>query len=434
MSNLDKQEKYKRIRESILKTKQKRQHQRCIIYELKIDESKLTKSELQSLKFMFIQCKWLYNHIISDGDIFNYDTKKRQVITLDKDGQPQTKLLTLPSKMIQSVKFRLQENIKSLHAMKINNHKVGKLKYISTYNSIELNQYGQSHEIKGGNKFRICGIKKHLKVFGLEQIKSNMEFANAKFIQKASGFYIHLTCFEDIISKKICKPIKEVGLDFGIKTNITTSDGEKFNAFIEEHKRLKGLQRKLSRQKKGSNNRHKTIQKNRREYEKLINRKKEKANKTVRYLWNNYSIIYVQDEMIKNWYKELFGKQVHHSCMGLIKSKLFKNSNTFIIDRSFPSTKLCYNCGTLHKSITLADREFICPTCGFSEDRDVKAAKTLLFVGQCKNTYTPMGHRSTNVKKMSDFLNAYANKKQFSVKHGSQHSKVLVVHHPMKEF
>ena len=127
----------------------------------------------------------------------------------------------------------------------------------------------------------------------------------------------------------------------------------------------------------------------------------------------------MQDEMISEWHRGLFGKQVQHSCLGLLKSKLQAQNNVIVIDKSYPTTKMCYNCGTIHKNITLNDREFEGPTCKYKEERDLKAAKTILFIGQCKNTYTPTEHRSTNVEKMSDFVSSYERIKQFSVKHGS---------------
>ena len=88
---------------------------------------------------------------------------------------------------------------------------------------------------------------------------------------------------------------KEIGLDFGIKTNITTSESEKLDITVEESERLKRLQRKMSRQVKGSNNRYKTIKLIRREYQKLSNRKQDKANKIVSKL-KKYETIVIQDE------------------------------------------------------------------------------------------------------------------------------------------
>lgn len=77
----------------------------------------------------------------------------------------------------------------------------------------------------------------------------------------------------------------------------------------------------MSRRTKGSNNRHKTIKSIQREYQKLSNRKQDKANKIVSKL-KKYETIVMQDEQIANWHKGWFGKQVQHSCLGLVKAKL----------------------------------------------------------------------------------------------------------------
>lgn len=415
MNEIDRIEKNNRIRQTLIETRQRRVNQRCLVYELKINTSKLPKRDLQKLKMFFIECKWLYNYLLN-LDTKEWGTVKRDIYSFDKNKNKVERALTIPAKMIQDVRNILKQNLKSLsNKKKKGKHRVGKLKFKSEYNSIELSQYGITHKIVG-NKIKVEGLKKYLTIFGMEQIKPEYEIANAKLVQKPSGYYIKLTCFENLKYNRINKPIKEVGLDFGIKTHITTSDNEKFDITIEESERLKGLQRKLARQIKGSNNRYKTVQKIRREYEKQSNRKKDKCNKLVNYLCTNYSTVYMQDEMIAGWHKGLFGKQVQHSCLGLLKAKLKGQNNVKLIDKSYPTTKLCYNCGTLHKNITLSDREFICPSCGFQEERDLKAAKTILFIGQCKNTYVPMECRNTPVERMSDFLNAYANKKQSSMK------------------
>ena len=68
------------------------------------------------------------------------------------------------------------------------------------------------------------------------------EYANANLLKKPNGYYLKVTCYID--NDKI-EPVqtngKEIGLDFGIKTNITTSEGEKIDVSVEESERLKRL-------------------------------------------------------------------------------------------------------------------------------------------------------------------------------------------------
>ena len=409
------------IKNKIIETRLKRQTQKCRVFELKINKRKMNKEQYKNINFLFVQCKWLYNYLLSlsEEELFKFDTKTKIIYSIDKNGNKIQRELTIPSQIKQTVYGTLCNNIKSLSQLKKKNKKIGRLKFKSNYNSIDLKQYGISHKIMPSNRIRITGMGV-FKVHGLEQIKSDFELANAKLIKKPSGYYLNITTYENLKLQQVNNlPTNklDVGLDFGIKTNITTSDEEKFDVYIEEPERLKNLQRKLARQIKNSNNYKRTQHKIQIEYEKMSNKKKNEVNQLTSYLCTKYSHVYIQDEMIKAWHRR-FGRIVQHSYMGQLKAKLKGQNNVTVIDKSYPTTKLCYNCGQLHKDITLSDREFICPSCGFKEDRDIKAAKTVMFIGQCKNNYSVTEHnRLSNVEKMSDFLDAYATRKHSSMKH-----------------
>ena len=418
-------EKSNKIKEALRETRLKRQSQRCKVFEIKIDVSHLNKKEQEILKMFFVEAKWVYNYILSQKDPFKYDYKTNPIKVMNKEGKLIKKELKyLPAKNRQDVVKILHQNIYALSKIKKKKIKVGKLKFKSSYNSIDLSQYGTTHKIVSGNRMKINGIKRPLRVKGLKQIKETYEIANAKLLKKPSGYYIKLTCFEYIKPEQIKKTGKEVGLDFGISRNITTSDGKIFNVFIEETGRLKGLQTKMNRrQKKGSNNRYKTVLKIQKEYEKLNNRKKDISNKIVNYLLTNYDFVYMQDENLRGWQKGRYGKAVQHSCMGSIKAKLKIAKNVVLVNKWFPSTKMCYQCGKMNE-IDLSQRIYKCE-CGLEEDRDLKASKTILHVGRCSNSYIPMGCREFKpVEKMSDFLKSYDSKKQFSVKQEAQPFRV----------
>lgn len=74
-----------------------------------------------------------------------------------------------------------------------------------------------------------------------------------------SGYFLKVTTYQERKARETNG--KEIGLDFGIKTGITTSEGEKIDLHVEESDQLKRLQREMSRRVKGSNNRWKTIKK-----------------------------------------------------------------------------------------------------------------------------------------------------------------------------
>ena len=170
------------------------------------------------------------------------------------------------------------------------------------------------------------------------------------------------------------------------------------------------MQKKLARQKKGSRGWYATRHLIRREYERLANKRKDKANKVYHDITKGRSLIVMQDENIKGWHKGLFGKQVQNSALGTLKSKLKANENVIVIDSFFPSTKMCPECGTIKEDlilkmcpecgtikedITLSDRTFICGSCGYTEDRDIKAAKTMLLAGRHQLACTCMERTRT---------------------------------------
>lgn len=181
------------------------------------------------------------------------------------------------------------------------------------------------------------------------------------------------------------------------------------------------MQRKLARQVKYSNSWYKTKRRIKRCYERINNQKKDISNSICE--TSNKSLfhelrdkrVYMQDEMISSWHKGRFSRQVQHSSLGFIKKKLIDNG-AYVISKSFPSTKLCPYCGT-KSDMTLSDRTFSCPNCGYTEDRDIKAAKTLLMYGRYLETSgssTPYIVESyeeligTQVERMSDFI-VYSN-------------------------
>ena len=421
MDDKARKEKNRTIKEKGKATRLRHSSMRPLVVEMKLDLKCLNNSERDNLFLYFTQCRWLCNYLISlDADAFkSFDTRERNITSLDKDGNSVERLLTLPAKFIQSVYSSLRQDMASLAAKRNKTGKKnGKLKFRSEYIAIELNQYGNTHWIcytdegnKNGkyrNTVHIAGIKRPIRVFGMEQIPYGAEYANAKLVKRPSGIYLMLTCYVPVNEKKTETGIKpDIGLDFGIKTTITTSDGEKYDIQVREQGRLKGLQKKLARQKKGSRGWYATRHLIRREYEKLANRRRAKANQVYHDITVGRKLIVMQDENIKGWHKGLFGRQVQFSALGTLKAKLKSSDNVLIIGRFFPSTRMCPECGVIKEGITLSDRTFICDSCGYTEERDIKSAKTMLLAGRHEMSCTLAEHKRTPEEQISDFDTSY---------------------------
>jgi putative transposase len=221
---------------------------------------------------------------------------------------------------------------------------VGALKPKRFVNSIPLKQYGVTYSLDfARNRVRIQKLGE-FRVLGLRQIPPAAEIANAVLVRKPSGYYLHVTCY---LPKEHFRrePVGEVvGIDFGVGSKLTLSNGLKIDFEVHETRRLKRLQRRLTRTKKGSRNRERIRFLLRREYEKLNNKRRDAQNKILAFL-KLYKKVVFQDDCIKGW-ASLFGGQVHSSGIGGLKSRL-RNSleESIVVERFEPTTRECFACG-----------------------------------------------------------------------------------------
>ena len=368
-----------KIRESIRQTREKRKKQICKVYQVKLQN--LSSSDIKKLDRLFLEAKWLYNYIIADIEnrLDNNAWKLKEVIIKTPDGFESREIKTLGSQIRQGIVNRIKNNLKALKKAKEKGYKVGKLDFKTEIRSIPLTQYGITYKINGDkNRIKIQGIKKKFRVLGLHQIPEEAEFANAHLIKKPSGYYLYITCY---LPKELNKPkqriSKPIGIDFGIKNQLTLSNGLAISWSFPETKRLKRLQRILARKKRGSKNYFKIRHKLRKEWEYITNVRKDIQNK-IYALLKCYNLVAIQNENIKGWHSGLFGKQVQSTGIGGITSRLKNSLETLIlVDRYETTSKICSNCG-YEQQIKLSDRVFKCGNCGCVIDRDLNAAINIL--------------------------------------------------------
>ncbi|MFA5999868.1 MAG: transposase, partial [Candidatus Paceibacterota bacterium] len=187
-----KQETKNKINETLRAKKERRENLQVCSYELKIDLAHCNKTQKEYLKMYFIEAKWLYNYLVSLDDAFKFD-RKTKLIQIKKEYEfIEKELKFLPSKLRQNVHRSFIQNILNLSKKKKHNI-VGKLKFKSKYNSLELDN--QCFEIKC-NLIRLAGVKKYFKVFGLNQIK-HYETTSAKLIKRPSGYYLKIICYKE---------------------------------------------------------------------------------------------------------------------------------------------------------------------------------------------------------------------------------------------
>ena len=371
------------IRESGIQTRLRRKSQVCKTFKFKIDSSHLSRTQYESLKMFFVETKRLYNYILSQNQngsgipsLNDYKSYKN-ITYLDKDrNEIKYNIQYIGSSVIQDTIRLMQDSIKSLSSSKKKGNKIGHLTYKTECNSIRLLQYGVTHRIKG-SRIKIQGIKKPIRVNGLSQLEKykDIDYTVANLLYDGYDYYVSLTCY--IPRETKVHNNKEIGIDFGCETTVTTSEGDKIKIQIGESERLKRLQAKLSRQQKRSNNWYKTRSLINKEYNHIANQKRDAANKLIHHL-SSYKTVIIQDDPVAEWHQnEHCSRTIQHSSIGYIKSRLKKLDNVFVLDQWVPTTQHCFICGTdtVHN---ITKRIFTCSKCGATSDRDVHAANNMI--------------------------------------------------------
>jgi putative transposase len=352
-------------------TKDKRKTQTCKVFELKVDRSHLSKFANNHLFNMFKEAKWFYNHCLALDAVDEIDTTVREVPVKVGEQFETRKMNVLKGQMKQSIRTRLWGSLRSLKSRKEKGHKVGRLKFKSEVNSIPLVQYNKTFFIKE-NKVRIQGLKKWLKVNGVEQIPEHSDIACATLVRKGQDFYINVTTYQD--NQELQVPNISIGIDFGCETQLTFSDGTKVEFQVPTSKRIKRLDRRIMKKSRPrSKKKEQDRRKRQKEYERLTNKRKNIRHKVVNAITRSFKYVCFQDESIYAWHSGNHGKKVQYTGIGGIIGDLKHKSHTpIMVDRFFPSTQLCPSCGSKQK-LTLSERTYLCK-CGYMNDRDVKSA------------------------------------------------------------
>lgn len=181
---------------------------------------------------------------------------------------------------------------------------------------------------------------------------------------------------------------KSIGLDFGLKNFITTSNGDKIlssEPLKKNLKKLAKLARKHSKKKTNSKNREKVRIKLAKQHEKISNIRKYWNHCLSKQLSDNYDFIFIEDlnisAMTKLWGRKISDIAWYQFAAFLNYKMLQKGKYMLKIDRYFPSSKICSNCGYKKEDLSLSDRSWKCPVCNSLLGRDINAAKNILKEG-----------------------------------------------------
>ena len=222
----------------------------------------------------------------------------------------------------------------------------------------------------------------------------------------AGRWYVSIVV-DDYTIKPLPKIDRTIGLDVGISSLIATSDGNKIvnpKHFKKLRKKLKRKQKALARKQKGSNNRGKARVQVAKVHAQIADVRKDFLHKLTTQLVRENQTIVVEDLAIKNMVKNhKLALAISDASWGeLIRQLSYKcewyGRELIKIDRWFPSSKRCANCGQIVDKLPLNIREWKCPKCGTKHDRDINAAKNILAAGLavsvCGATIRPQESKS----------------------------------------
>ena len=226
--------------------------------------------------------------------------------------------------------------------------------------------------------------------------------SSIRLLRTASGKY-----FVSLVVETQPAPLPEtgesVGIDFGISRLATLSNGERVSNpkhGAKWQRRLAFYQKRLARATKGSKRRMKVKCHVARIHEKIANSRSDTLHKLSTDLVTRFDVICVEDLNLRGMVKNhSLARSLHDASIGtairMIEEKAERYGKTVVkIDRWFPSSKTCSDCGYLVEKLPLSVREWSCPECGTIHDRDANAAANILAVGQTVSAHGGTVRRS----------------------------------------
>lgn len=341
-----------------------------------------SSKKLEHIHEMINIAAWIWNHCIAlektyyrvYGKYINVNKLQKHIAKLRRKNQEWKKL---NSQSVQEICQRV--DIAYQRFFKKTATRPPRFKKAKNFSSFVLKQCGWS--INGN----ILTINKRRYKFSKSRDYENIKRITVKRNKLGEIFFV-LCC--DVEPKKYKRAGNAaIGMDFGLKIFLTTSDGKEIISplFYKQYQsKIAKANRNLSKKKIGSNNRHKALNNLQRLYIDIFNKRKDFHWKLAHSLCIENALICIEDLNIEGM-KKPFGKKVSDLGFSDFVNTLEQVSlkyGTVIqkIDRFYPSSKLC-TCGAKNEELKLSDREWICKSCGAINKRDLLAAKNILSEG-----------------------------------------------------
>jgi len=339
-------------------------------------------------------CRFIYNIMLEDK-INYYEAEKKMLLNTPAMYKNRYEWLKeVDSLALANVQMALEKAYKNF----FRNQGVGYPKFKSKHHSRA--SYTTNNQ-KGtvwiqDNQLKVPKLKSTIKVKQHRVISTNETIKSATISKTKTGkFYVSilvtyeksiraLKCMEqllDHISEKPhgLEPIHIIGLDFSMKELYVANNGEKASYpryYRQSLKKLKREQRKLSFCEKRSRNREKQRLRVAKIHEKITNQRKDFQHKQSRQITNIYDVVVVESldlKAISKTFGQGVGDNGYRTFVDFLNYKLKEEGKQLVkIDKWYPSSKTCSQCGVIKPSLGLSTRTYDC-ACGYTEDRDINA-------------------------------------------------------------
>jgi putative transposase len=345
-----------------------------------------TKAQVKRMETVRETCRRWYNECLEERKTA-WDERKERISRSDQLRKIKYHRATNPwaaqvqSHVLQVVVGDLDKAFQAFFRRVKAGEKPGypRFKGRNRFSSFGYQEYGCGFKIDG-RRLRLSGIGRvavrwHRPVEG--KIKT------LRLIEKAGKWYACFVC--EVELQPLPATDQEVGIDLGVASLLTLSTGEKIENprwYRKEQRKLRVLQRRVSRRKLGGSNRRKAVRQLQRQHERIANRRKDFFNKLVHALILKYNRVALEDLRITNMVKNRhLAKSILDAGWGSfierLHAKAAEAGRVVVMVEPAYTSKTCSKCGHMFEDLTLKDRWITC-SCGVSLDRDHNAALNIL--------------------------------------------------------